>query len=193
MTDTTDLLRPWIRRQFGDEIPDPLERLEAFRAIIPGRLPDDYADTLLHLGRSAGLVSGAIIEAIGTPPPREPGIFGYMSATPLLSRLYGLQSNLWNVFGTWDALRDRMPAGLVPIGDQGMGDQICIDVSEAGNGRIFSWGHEEDPGPPDAQGQPGWRNTFLVATSFTDMLRRLHKAPEPPDNAPIGRICSVRR
>jgi hypothetical protein len=36
---TIDLLRPWIRRQFGDEVQNAAERLEAFRALIPGELP----------------------------------------------------------------------------------------------------------------------------------------------------------
>jgi hypothetical protein len=31
---------------------------------------------------------------------------------------------------------ERLPPGLVPIGDGGMGGQICIDVSETTNGRI---------------------------------------------------------
>jgi hypothetical protein len=192
MTKAIDLLRPWIRRQFGDEVDNPAERLDAFRALIPGELPADYADTLLHIGRSAGLVGDTIIQAIEKAPPRNPRQFTYMGDTPSFNRLYGLQSNLWNIFETWDALRDRMPPGLVPIGEDFFGNQICIDVSEAGNGRIYSWFHEGDPGPPDAQGRPGWANTFLLATSFTDLLHRLRKDDPLPDDAPIGRICSVR-
>jgi hypothetical protein len=89
MTDTIDLLRPWIRRQFGDEVDDPAERLQAFRLLIPGELPADYADTLLHIGRLVGLLSDTIIQAIGTAPPREAGQFTCTGDTPSFSRLYG--------------------------------------------------------------------------------------------------------
>ncbi len=192
MTPAFQLLQPWIRGQFGDEVDDPAERLDAFNNLIPGRLPADYAETLVLVGRSVGLVRDTIIDAIEKAPPRAPGQFTFMDDKPLLTRLYGLQSNLWNLFRAWDWFENRMPPGLVPIGEDGMGNQICIDVSEAGNGRVFAWFHEGDPGPDDALGRPGWANTFLLATSFTDLFHRLRKADPLPDDAPIGRICYVR-
>ena len=192
MSEAIDLLRPWIDKCFGNEVTDPAERIAAFQALLPGRLPEDYVTTLLHYRMAIGLVRDAIVYAIGKAPPRDPRQFTYMGDEPSFDVLYGLQSNLANVFDAWDSFQFRMPPGLVPIGDQGMGDQICIDVSEAGNGRICMWGHEDDPGPADAQGRSGWANTFLLATSFTDLIRRLRKDDPLPDDAPVGRICYVR-
>jgi len=82
---------------------------------------------------------------------------------------------------------------LVPICDDFSSNQICIDVSEAVNGRVFFWWLAGDPGPDDDNGRPGWANTFLLAASFTDLCRRLREAPPLPDNAPVGKICCVRR
>ena len=192
MSEATDLLRPWIRRLYGHEVDNPSERLAAFQALLPGELPSDYADTLLVNRQAVSLVDHAIVDAVGKAPPREPGQFTYMDDQPPIDRLYGLQTNLANVFRAWEIYQTRMPPGLVPIGEDMFGNQICIDVSETGHGRIFSWFHEGDPGPNDAQGRPGWANTFLIATSFTDLLLRLRKADPLPDDAPVGRICYVR-
>lgn len=134
MTKALDLLRPWIRRQFGDEVPDPLARLEACRAVVPGRLPDDDAETLVQLGRATGL-KDVMIDARGTPPPTIPGMFEHLDAAATLDVLHGLEVGHMNVFAEWHLLNDRMPPGLVPIGDDVCGNQICIDVSEAGNRR----------------------------------------------------------
>lgn len=191
MTEALDLLRPWIRKQFGAEVPDPLARLEAFRAVIPGGLPDDYAETLLQLRRATDF-KGVIIEALGTPPPPIPGMFERLDATPGIDILYGLHTSSRNVFEAWDGLKDRMPPGLVPIGEDYFSNQICIDVSEAGNGRVFHWWLVGDPGPDDENGRPGWGNTFLLAKSFTDLCRRLRASPPLPENAPVGKICFVR-
>lgn len=191
MTEALDLLRPWIDELFGDAVPDAPARLEAFRALVPGRLPDDYAETLVQLGRATGL-KDAMIEAIGTPPPPIPGMFERLDSEPPLDILYGLQVGHYDVFEAWDSFKDRMPPGLVPIGEDFCGNQICIDVSEAGNGRVFHWWNVGDPGPDDENGRPGWGNTFLLATSFLDLCRRLRKEPPLPENAPVGKICFVR-
>jgi hypothetical protein len=177
--DALDLLRPWIDEPFGDEVSDAAARLEAFRAVVPGRLPDDYAETLLQLHRATGL-KDVIIEAIGTPPAPIPGVFERPDATPLFNILYGLQVGSRSVVREWNLFRDRMPPGLVPIGEDYFSNQICIDVSEAGNGRIFHWWNVGDPGPDDENGRPGWGNTFMVATSFTDLCRRLRALPPLP-------------
>jgi len=59
--------------------------------------------------------------------------------------------------------------------------RFCLDVSEAGNGRIFRWFLVGDPGPDDENGRPGWGNTFLLANSFTDLCRRLRPPPPMPE------------
>jgi len=133
-----------------------------------------------------------IIEAIGIPPPPIPGMFERPDPTSGLDILYGLQASHTNVLQEWNGLKDRMPPGLVSLGRDFSSNQICIDVSEAGNGRVLHWWNVDDPGPEDENGRPGWGNTFLLATSFTDLCRRLRTAPPLPDNTPLGKICFVR-
>jgi len=191
MTKALELMRPWIDELFGDEVPDAAARLEAFRTVVPGRLPEDYAETLLQLRRATDF-KDVIIDALGTPPPPIPGMFERLDKTPGIDILYGLQVDHYDVFEAWRQLNDRMPPGLVPIAMDYSSNQICIDVSETGNGRIFHWWNVGDPGPDDENGRPGWGNTFLLATSFTDLCRRLRESPPLPQNGPIGKICLVR-
>jgi hypothetical protein len=193
--DALDLLKPWIRWTLGDPAPDPQAQLDALRAMLPGRLPDDYAAVLLALKQGVSLEHNDIA-AVELPPPRIPGQFTYVGENPEFSKLYGLgggPSRSYTVPKMWEGLEVYMPKGLVPIGDS-LGDQICLDVSEAGNGRIFYWWHEGDPGEDEADGHPGWGNTFLLAHSFTDLCARLvQRLPaEPSPGLDQARICWTR-
>lgn len=76
-----ELLKPVIRRYYGDEVLDPELRLDAFRSVIPGNLPNDYALVLLWLRSTAGLQNNEIA-SIEPPRPREPGIFEHVGANP---------------------------------------------------------------------------------------------------------------
>jgi|GEM_PF-5395571 hypothetical protein len=187
-----ELLRPYIQYQLGDEVPDPEARLLEYRRAVPGRLPNDYIATLLSLRRATGIHFNQIL-SLGTPPPRARGMFECIGSNPPIHILYGLQSSNNNVFGGLAVAEAQcMPSNLVPIGADLMDNQICIDVSEAGNGRIYHCFLHGDAGPDDADGRPGWGNIFLLAESFTDMCRRLRPAELLPDDAPVGRICWVR-
>lgn len=193
--DALDLLKPWIHRTLGDPAPDPQAQLDALRAMLPGRLPDDYAAVLLALRQAVDLEFNQIM-AVEPPCPRIPGQFTYIGPIQEFSTLYGLGGGPLdsdNVASLWGSMEVYMPKGLVPIGESS-GDQICLDVSEAGNGRIFYWWHEGDPGEDDAEGHPGWGNTFLLAHSFTDLCARLvQRLPvKPSPGLDQARICWTR-
>ncbi len=86
----------------------------------------------------------------------------------------------------------RLPKGLVAIGRDMGDDQVCLDVSEAGNGRVYHWFQYGDPGP-DVDGGPGWGGTFLLAHSFTDLCHRLRPAaPIDPASISVGKVCFIR-
>jgi len=187
------LLRPFIDEQYGAEVPDPEQRLQALREVAPGPLPDDYAATLLELRRTTGLVS-PVIEAIEPAKPPAPGTYEWAGDTPPINVLYGLQEDRDNVIDEYLSMEFRMPTGLMPIGRDFGNGLICLDLSEQGHGQVVHWFGLGDPGP-DVDGRPGRGNTFLLAHSFTDMCRRLR--PEPEDDSGFdpstARICSIRR
>lgn len=187
-----ELLKPFIWRKFGEAAMDPEARLQTLRALIPGLLPDDYAETLLALNQAVSLEDNRII-SIEPPRPREPGIFEYIGLNPPIERLNGLGDSHYNVISELAGIGQRLPPGLIAIGSDAGANQICLDVSERGNGRVYHWFRVGDPGPDDEQGRPGWGNTFLLAESFTDLCRRLRLVlPDDEPRRPIGKICFSR-
>lgn len=177
-----DLLKPFIEDYYGDAVSEPDVRLDAFRSVVPGILPDDYAETLRWLRSTAALRENRI-QSIEAPPPREPGIFEFVGPNPPMNMLFGLQPNHANVFRELQLLF-RLPPGLISIAYSVSPSVICLDVSDAGRGRIYHWFHLGDPGPDDARGCPGWGNTFLLAESFTDLCRRLRPRTAGPASRP---------
>ena len=173
----TDLLKPWIAWTLTDSAPDPETGLKAYQAMLPGDLPDDYTSVLLALGQAVSLEPNDIM-TVEPPPQPDPKYFTNVGPNQQFSKLYGLGGGPLdpdNVAAMWSLIGADMPKGLVPIGES-TGDQICLDVSEAGNGRIYHWFLEGDLGP-DVDGHRGWGNTFLLAHSFTDLCARLRPPP----------------
>ncbi len=92
------------------------------------------------------------------------------------SRGYGLTQRI-------DYFAGRVPSTLIPIADNGMGDQICLCIKGDQAGQIFLWDlqaelssdddndledHEEPTPDEDMH-----NNIHLIADSFTDFLNRL--------------------
>jgi len=75
----------------------------------------------------------------------------------------------------------RMPSTIIPIADDGGGNQICIGIKGGEQGKIYYWDHnnewdEEDylldhgrPMPPEVK----FQNVHLIASSFVDFISRL--------------------
>ncbi len=144
------------------------------------------------LNQAVSLENNQII-SIEPPRPREPGVFEYIGPNPPIEQLYGLGDSHFNVIAKIDGVGQRLPPGLIAIGSDAGANQICLDVSERGNGRVYHWFRVGDPGPDDEQGRPGWGNTFLLAESFTDLCRRLRLVlPDDEPRRPIGKICFSR-
>ena len=57
-----------------------------FRVVIPGRLLNQFAETLQQLRRATAL-NDVTIEATGATPPPIPGRFELLDATPLFNIL----------------------------------------------------------------------------------------------------------
>lgn len=72
-----------------------------------------------------------------------------------------------NVFSLLDIYHDRLPAGLLPIAEDGIGNYVCLSYAEDIKApRVVFWDHEEaDP------------NLAIVpiASSFSDLIKRLEE------------------
>jgi cell wall assembly regulator SMI1 len=143
-------------------------------------LPDDYRAFLLkHNGGAPNprwfdcsdgtdVVHSAVESffSIYTKPETETGLSPNMNLTRTI--------RLYKRTGT-----SRMPEELIPIGEDGVGNQICLCVSGEHTGCIYYWDHEMEctGGGTYEDGTPVtmWDNCHFVANSFTEFLDSLYE------------------
>jgi hypothetical protein len=93
---------------------------------------------------------------------------------------------MWDLLARIRFYKGRMPDSMIPIGDNGGGNQICLGVSGEESGKVFYWDRHnefdeeeylednEPPVPPELL----YQNVHLVADSFEDFLQRLEVDPD---------------
>ncbi len=165
----------------GPEIARVEDRLEQFERILSVRLPQDYKDFLRWSGRTMILKQNSI-----TPitPPAFPGV----RSKPKISWLYGLNDYKINLFTMNETYDGRIPSGLITIGSAGADDQICMNVSDKLDSKIYYWFHEMEV---DAHQNKvaDYANMFLLARAFTEFAEKLTPEEEVPTNARVKKIA----
>jgi hypothetical protein len=93
---------------------------------------------------------------------------------------YGGGGGGTNLLAILEAYRGRMPASVLPIGGDWLGNQFCLGVTAPDLSKLFFWDHEDEQDPEDylAEGIPmpegiWYLNMTLVASSLADFLGRL--------------------
>lgn len=105
-----------------------------------------------------------------------------LSENNWLSYMYGgAEDDTYSLQRAIKTYKERMPETLIPIGDDGGGNKICLGVSGEEKGKVFYWDHnnewdEEDyfeeegePMPPEMK----FQNVYLVANSFEEFINQL--------------------
>jgi hypothetical protein len=137
--------------------PLSLERLESFEKFIQIKLPVDYREFLLQYNG-------------GKPQPSGFWIHPYDDG-----------DSVYQFLGLHDGPKGRsidtckgeelygIPRSLLPIGDDGLGNSICLGLSESTYGEIFFLDHDEHPyhDPESPDGIIKLSNSF---TEFCDSL-----------------------
>jgi len=154
------------------------QELQLIESRLEVQLPATFREFLQTFGAS-GFRGIARITARERLPPSvsETGhvalvgdFYGSVKSGPARSLLHQI-----------DNMRSRMPAALIPIARAGMGDNICIGITDDHVGRIYYWFHEDEPLTPEeyledygVEMPPAewFRNVTLVADSFDDMVDR---------------------
>ncbi len=168
-------VRPVVGDAFIPLIPDEVDSLEAR---LSSRLPESYREFLLAYG------AVGFNEYIDYRPVVDFPSSMTSTGTGHLSLLYGSESSEHEGYGLltrMDYFAGRIPSWMLPIGDNGMVDQICLAISGKQAGKVFFWDQEDEPQDDDEYfedyGTPmpselKLRNVYLIAESFTDFMRR---------------------
>ena len=115
--------------------------IAAVEDLIGRRLPSDYLAALAHSN--------------GGHPELDtfPVTLGGVEQTWSLDTLFHLGPDVDssdNVIGAYRRRPRDWPPEIVPIGDDGGGDLLALDLTDAGSGRVVLWVHDE-PGAALAQ------------------------------------------
>ena len=159
-------------------VPVAEDELNCIEAALGVALPVNYREFLQKYGVSAfgELVQFQPIE--GEPAP--------------LSHFYGSKSAGSNSLAKCiEKYAGRMPESIIPIADDGGGNQICLGIKGKEHGKVYYWDHhnewdEEDyleehgqPMPPDVK----FQNVHLIADSFEGFIQRLEKSQSVGDQS----------
>jgi len=155
-----------------DPIPDLAGRIARFRTASYPDLPDDYLAFLQANGHWMFFPDNQV--DAGKRKVRVESLFG----------LDGSKRTLFTEFATY---AERLPPGIIPIGDSGGGgDLICLDIQGLRPGTVLHWNHEREV---DAAGerQPDFFNMVQLADSFSLLLDRVTLVAPPTGNLGIKR------
>jgi hypothetical protein len=152
-------------------VPVAEEELNAIETALGVALPGDYREFVQKFGTSA---FGALVQF--QPIEGEVGPLSHFYG----SKSAGSNSLMRNV----EKYQGRMPETMIPIADDGGGNQICLGIDGEDQGKVYYWDHhnewdEEDyleehgkPMPPEVK----FQNVHLIAESFEDFIQRLEKS-----------------
>jgi cell wall assembly regulator SMI1 len=88
---------------------------------------------------------------------------------------------LMNLVDTAGMLGDGVPSGVLPIAPDPLGNYVCIDTRDGGDGPVLFWDHEEEFG-----------NLYEIAADLPSFLDGLAER-EPPPAAPEPQRTGWRR
>jgi len=164
----------------GDDFTPMSEaELAAIETDLSGRLPESYRQFLTNFGASAPTEIVMFNPVNRLPPTVSTSGKGHVSI------FYGTKSEIDDAYGLGRRMKyfaGRIPPNLIPIGDNGMGNQVLLGIRGSESGKVFYWEQDNEPldeaeyleeygkpRPPEAM----FENVHLIADSFEDFLGRL--------------------
>jgi hypothetical protein len=156
--------------ELGGLVPhEPMTREEvsAIENDLGELLPEDYRDLLQQYGAAD---FGELVEFRTATGENAP-----------FSHFYGSSGGSQSLARRIKTYKDRMPDTIIPIGDDGGGNQICLGIKGTERGSVFYWDHDNEwdeddyleeygePMPPERK----FQNVQLIADSFEGFIRCL--------------------
>jgi hypothetical protein len=142
-----------IENSFRPVHPQELQEFEDRTGIV---LPDSYKEFLLKTNG-------------GQPEPREFYI-PECGTSALIGTFYGIdeRGKPLDVETELAGLREQLPTGVVPIGEDPGGNRLLIGTSAKHQGQVYYW---DSANRFECTSEK--KNTYLVAKSMTELLESL--------------------
>lgn len=107
-------------------------------------------------------------------PMLEKTFYGESSGS--IGRMFSTdEGEFYNLIRENNTYKSRLPKHLLAIGENGMGDLICLCMEGENYGKVYFWDHNWEA--EDGE-EPTYRNVHLIANSFKDFINSLYKENE---------------
>jgi hypothetical protein len=150
-----------------NQTPQPIQYLQVdlaglvtYEQSLPGPLPEDYRKYLLEF--NGQMPGGSDVRGIYSP--EEDRCIGEVSG------LYGIHDG--ELEEALAFYKENMPKGMIPIGSDVGGNQICLCLTGPNRNRIYIYDHEAESEPADMT------NFDFIANNFTDFIQLLRPVTE---------------
>ena len=157
------------------------------------RLPSEYAVFAANYGgHRFGCMVRFSTKAVDPlyKHPKWTGLPNKRVKGSMISHFYGsMDGDDPPVALTWaqNAYQSRIPSELLPIADDGQGNQICIACVGEMTGAIYFWDHDNEWDAEDYEDDTGeempqeakFQNVYLAAESLGEFLKGLEVVPDP--------------
>ncbi len=128
------------------------------------RLPGEYIAFLLRHNGGRPIPNAYPIEGLENNP------FG------VVRTFFGIDDPIesCNLDWTYDVVRGRIPANLLPIACDDGGDLICLSLFGEDAGAVLFWDRHTEPSTPS------YANVYKIADSFAEFLDGIRGLPGAP-------------
>lgn len=160
----------------GPVVPMPEEEVAVLERMLGARLPESFRRFLTTYGMCS--FRGYTDFTTAEPLPSD---FSSDGSGHFDCFFGAASSDSYSIADVVAGLRDRLPDVLVPIGDTGFLDKICLGIAGTQRGKVYYWDASEEmcdedysgqglPVPPDLK----FRNVHLIADSFEAFLDQMY-------------------
>jgi hypothetical protein len=148
-------LKPIVGSHFQ---PLSIAEVEAIEAAAGSRLPEDYRVFLMTYGASA-FRRRVKFSPVSSLPPNVS-----YSGSDYIDAFYGTEPpgrDAYSLAHRMAFYKGRMPDSIIPIGDNGCGNQICLGVTGDLRGQVLYWDRNSEMDEEDYLEEYG----FLISAS----------------------------
>ena len=142
------------------------KKIREFEQLTKLELPNEYKKWLLTYNGGKPKIEDTFYFIHPIDKNEKVGGINYFYA------LY--EGEVSNLYKTYITFLNRIPAELIPIADNGCGDQICLGIKGKHLNKVYFWGHENEV--MEDNKEPWWDNVYLIANTFADFINKLFYA-----------------
>ena len=167
-----------------------LELIKTIESFFVKDLPQDYLDYIKKYGLR-GFNEMVLFKPLNINPLyKHPNEVNFVNPTfegSYIDSFFGkLKDSSKDIFYNIKTYKDRVPSNFLPIGNDGFGNLLLMNLNNENYESIYFWDHENEWDVEEYEKETGlkftedikFQNLYLLGTSFSDFLNLLEVKEE---------------